>query len=392
MEQKAFRLGAPYLCRSAGGVRLCSDVTMDGDTRTLWIEVSEKYAPYLADDRLDAFAAAFLPTAMRAGADIVCESPVSRRLLYQINHYILPVLSRNIPAYRLISLRAAAADEKLPCAGAAATGWSGGVDCMYTLKNRLHAAESGGRLTHLLIANVGALESDHNEELLRHLVRKAEDGIARETGLRVIGVNSNWDTAFQELYLSTVSFRLPAAVLALQKLFSVYYHSSTYEFSRFAFVEENSAYYEMFLLPHLSTENTVFYSSGGEVSRLEKLRALSDYPPAWRYLHPCIYTAGDNCGRCGKCVRTETALFALGTLDRFEKVFDVAAFERNRDWYIANILAKKSSQHYGETWELLRERGLITRRAEELSRMLSAAQKVVNDNRETLSRKLEGRQ
>ena len=389
-DAKEMRFSVPYRAESPLGVRICCDISFLGKTETAWFEVNEAYAGYLVDDRLDAFVVAFLPTAMRENLDMICEAPVSRRLLYQINKYLLPTLSRNIDIYNNISLIAEPTDVKLSCVGAVGTGWSGGVDSMFTLKTMLDPEEPGKKLTHLLIANSGALESDHNEELLCHLVKRAKNGISSDTGLKVVGVNTNLAVILKEHYLSVVNFRLSACVLALQKLFSVYCHSSTYEFRSFCFTGENSAYYEMFLLPMFSTENTVFYSSGEAVPRFRKLKELSDFDPARKYLHPCIYTSGANCCKCGKCVRTETALYAMGLLDRFEKVFDVAAFEENKDWYMANTIAKKNAQHYGEAYALLKQNGMITKRAEELARILRATQKVVDKNKEDLTARLEG--
>ena len=387
MARQEIRLSAPYLTKSPLGQRLCCKVTVKGKTETAWFEVSEAYAPYLTEERLDAFVEAFLPLAMRENADIICEAPVSRRLLYQINHYLLPTVSRNIEMYHPVTVKAKPADGKLASAGAVATGWTGGVDSMFTLKNMLAPQEPGKKLTHLLIANNGALESKCNEEVLHRLVNRAENGISGDTGLKIVGVNSNLQVLLHEPYLAVSDFRLPAVVLALQKLFSVFFNSSTYEYGRFCFVGENSSYYEMFLLPALSTQNTTFYSAGGSVPRIEKLRQLSADPLAQKYLHPCIYALRENCGRCGKCIRTETALYALGTLERFEKVFDVPAFEKNKDWYMAKIIALKNSQHYAEAYQLLRQKGLITKRAEEMAGALRAAQEVVKKNKEILIKK-----
>ena len=58
-----------------------------------------------------------------------------------------------------------------------------------------------------------------------------------------------------------------------------------------SFVAENSAYYELFVLSNLETDTTAFYSSGGQVSRMQKLDELSEFPVALKYLHPCIYAA-----------------------------------------------------------------------------------------------------
>ena len=385
-ERKEIILGRPYLEQSKGCVRLCSDIVSGESTVTAWFEVKDEYAGCLTDDRLDAFVAAFIYKAVTEDMDIRCEAPVSRRLLYQLNEYLLPALAGNIASFHSVHVYAGPTDIRLSSRKTVATGWTGGADSMYTLMKMREAAEPDMRLTHLLIANNGALESDHNEELLRHLVKKAENGIAKDTGLSVIGVNTNLDRIFCETYLAVAGYRLPAAVLALQKLFSVFYNSAGYEFSRFSFVAENSAYYEMFILPNLSTENTVIYSAGGAASRLQKLKELSGYPLAQKYLHPCIYTSRPNCGECRKCIVTQLALYAMGTLDRFDKVFDLEWFYANKDRYIAKAIVGRAGQHYGEAYWLLKEKGLITERARQLAREMQAAETIAAKNRETLAR------
>ena len=369
--------------------RVSADFSDGVDQYTIWFGVSSEYEAFLVDDRADAFVVSLLPKAMREGKDIVSEAPVSRRLLYQINHYLIPICAAQMEEYHEIKVKAPITDVSLPCAGKVSTGWTGGVDSMYTLMKMLHPEEKNLHLTHLVIANNGALESDNNEELLHFLVNKAQNGIEKDTGLKIVGINSNLDHVLaEEKYLAVAGYRLPAAILVLQKLLSVFYNSSAYEYGKFSFEYENSAYYEMFLLPMLSTDNTIFYSAGGSVSRIQKLKDLSEYSLAMKYLHPCIYTKKPNCCKCGKCVRTEVALYALGTLDKFHQVFDIPEFERNKDWYIAQVIVNRRSQHYGEGYSLLMEKGMISERAEELARILSAAKSVAGKNREWLNDKL----
>lgn len=348
----------PYLRKTAGAVSLCARVTIQGNTAEAWFSVEPEFAEYFADDRADAFVVGFLTTAMRQGEDIVCEAPITRRLYYQIATYLIPTMAANMDIYHPITIYAPVTDEPLPCERAVGTGWTGGVDSMYTLMTHLHPEEPGMKLTHLLVANVGTLESDRNTELLRYMAEKARSGIARNLELSVVAVDSNIQLLQQEPYLSVAAFRLPAAVLALQKLFGVFLHSGAYEFSRFAFVTENSAYYELLPLSCFETDCTVFYSTGSHVSRIQKLRELSNFGPARNYLHPCIYVKRDNCGKCGKCVRTIGALYALGTLDDFRKVFDVEEFYRSKEDHLANILSKSGSQHYGEVLALMKQRGM----------------------------------
>lgn len=370
-------IGKPFSETLDGQVRLCAQVTIQEQAEEAWFSVDPEFAKYLADDRADAFVVGFLTTAMRLGEDIVCEAPITRRLYYQLTTYLIPSMAANMEIYHSISILAPLTDVPLPCEGAVGTGWTGGVDSMYTLMTHRHPQEPGMKLTHLLVANVGTLESDHNTELLRYMAEKARNGIARELELTVVAVDSNIQLLQDDHYLAVAAFRLSAAVLALQKLFGVFLHSGTYEFSRFAFVSENCAYYELLLLSCFETDNTVFYSTGSHVSRIQKLRELSVFPLAKKYLHPCIYAQRDNCGKCGKCVRTMGALYALGTLDDFGQVFDVEDFYQHKDDHLAGILAKKESQHYGEVVAVMKQRGMeLSPDIQRKARILRAASQV----------------
>lgn len=352
------RFQKPTIRQEADRSILSAAVTLEDQLHTAWFSVEPEYGAYLTDDRLDAFVVGFLTTAMRLGEDIVCEAPITRRLYYQLTTYLIPSMAANMEIYHSIAIHAPLTDAPLPCENAVGTGWTGGVDCMYTLMTHLHAEEPSRRLTHLLVANVGTLESDHNTELLAYMAEKARKGVASQLGLQVVSVDSNLQLLQQEHYLAVAGFRLPAAVLALQKLFGVFLNSAAYEFSKFAFVQENSAYYELLPLSCFETDNLVFYSTGGQTPRIRKLQELSDFPIAQENLHPCIYVQRENCGKCGKCVRTMGALYALGTLDRFRAVFDVDAFYRNKEDHLVNILAHKESQHYGEVLAVMKQRGM----------------------------------
>ena len=362
------------------------------DTATMWFSVDEKYAPCLVDDRADAFVVGLLTTAMKDGTDIVCEAPVSRRLLYQLRHYLIPILAANLPGYHAIELRAKPTDVKLPCAGAVATGWTGGVDSMFTLMKTLHAEEPSRRLTHLMIASNGALEAHDNSALLKALVRKAEDGVAAELGLSVIGIETNLQELISEPFLAVAAYRHAAVILALQKLFGIYYNSSTYEFSRFSFDADNCGYFELVLFDNFCTDYTTFYSAYASYSRAQKLKELSEYPLAHRLLHPCVQALPEhNCGRCGKCVRTMATLHGLGTLERFSDVFDVGAFQRDKDWYMANVLAHRESQHYGEALMLMKQRGIEpSPAAQRMARTMRTASRVVGEHRQWLADRLTG--
>lgn len=374
------RMEAPRVRREAERTVLSAMVTLEGKQQEAWFSVEDQYGQYLTDDRLDAFVVGFLTTAMRLGEDIVCEAPITKRLYYQLTTYLIPAMAANMEIYHPVTIQAPLTDAPLPCEKAAATGWTGGVDSMYTLLTHMDTEEPSRKLTHLLIANVGTLESDRNSQVLWQLVDKARYGVGAQTGLSVVGVDSNLQELQQETYLAVAAFRLPAAVLALQKLFGVFYNSAGYEFHRFCFVQENSAYYELLPLSCFETDNLVFYSTGGQTTRIQKLNELASFPLAQKYLHPCIYTLRNNCGKCGKCIRSLGALYALDKLDAFREAFDVEEFYRNKDDYLANILSKSHSQHYGEVLALMKQKGMtlspeVVRKARILRAATAVAQK-----------------
>lgn len=382
-------IGKPYIDRQNGWSYLCAEITIDGEKNTAWFAVESQFEKYLTVERADAFVVSFLTTAMRKRENIVSEAPLTKRLKYQLSQYLIPAMAANMEIYNSIELIAPTDDTPLGCEGAVATGWTGGADCMFTLMHHIDPVEKSKKLTHLLVAGNGAIEGDNTRKALIKMVDNAKNTVGKDYGLSVIGIDSNTDLLQDENYLAVAGFRLPAVVLAAQKLFGVFYNSATYEFSKFSFVQENSAYYELLLMQCFETDCTTFYSSGGSTLRIYKLKELANFEPARKYLHPCIYPGGKNCGTCGKCVRTQAALYSLGVLDRFGEVFDLELFEKNKDDIFMQILAKRNSQHYGEVLYMMKKNKIdFPETVERKSRIISTAMKVVKNNREFLKEKM----
>lgn len=292
VEENVIKIGKPYIEEVSNNIRLCANVELRGQRYVMWFAVKKEYGEYLMEDRTDAFVVALLTTAMHEAQDIICEGSITRRLMYQLNHYLIPMMASNMHEFRFIRIYAEPTDEIIECAGAVATGWTGGVDSMFTYMKNVHKCDYTYKMTHLFIANNGAITGD-TRETFRRMIEKTEKGFAAEAELKVIGVDTNLQEIMDENFLAVVGFRHAAVILALQKLFHVFMESSTYSFSEFSFHAENMAYYEMVVLNCLETDNTIFYSSGGVFSRVQKLEELSVFPLAQRYLHPCIYALRD---------------------------------------------------------------------------------------------------
>lgn len=134
---------------------------------------------------------------------------------------------------------------------------------MFTYMQNVCSADPGYKLTHLLNANNGAITGDTRENF-RRMIEKVENGFSAETGLHIIGVDTNVQGILDENFLTVTDMRHAAVIIALQKLFHVFLESSAYSFSEFLFHAENVAYYEMLLLKCFEMDTTVFYLQRGE--------------------------------------------------------------------------------------------------------------------------------
>lgn len=340
------RIGTPYIIEKDSTTRLSVKVLLHGKEQVLWIAVKEEYKSYLVQDRVDAFLVALLAMAMRERSDIICEAPVTRRLLYQINHYLIPGMSSGMDEYHRITVYAEPSDQEIESLGGVVTGWTGGVDSMFTLlRNSREPEDSAHRLNYLMITNNGAIEGTDPSDTFQKMVQKAQNGIIRETDFRMVGIDSNLQAVLQENFLAVQTLRYAAVMLALQKLFAVFLLSASYAFKRYSLRAEDMSYYELFVLGCCTTDSLRMYSSGGAFSRLQKITLLTDFPLAYRYLHPCIYALRDNCGECKKCYALQGALYALGKLELFSKVYDVEKFKEHKDEYFTNIVSRKSESN-----------------------------------------------
>lgn len=330
-------LGKPFINNS----KLCCSVTINKQREVLWYKVPKDYIEYYVTEQSDAFVVPMLYTAIALNKNITSEAPVSPSLKFQLNHHLLPCYNKNI------KIIAPNPKTKLLCENKVGTGYSGGVDCFYTIMK--NTTGSYPKLTHLCPINVGVYEEDSKFE---NLIKKTYD-LADETNLECFYINSNIHKVLKDSYLEVYSYRIMGAVLALQKLFSSYLYSSGHPLQNFKFSKNNCAEQDLLNIQCLSTEYTNFISTGSGVLRTQKLKELSDYPPCYKRLHPCFKQEDKNCGYCKKCRRDTITLMELNTIDKFKDVYDVELAKRNRDINIAFLLANQKSDLYADTLELI---------------------------------------
>lgn len=350
-------IGQIYLQKSEEQVRMCADLSLNGRGMTLWFGVDPSQQRYLCDTRSDAFVMALLPTAMRGGYDIVCHTPISSRLKYQLEYYLIPALTAKGDWYHPIKIQAPMEDKPVPNAGGVGLGFSGGVDCSYSLMT--HGADSAYPVTHLAVFNLGVFEGETAGSSFRNACKNT--GVfAREQGLELVGLDSNINDVLPERYLDVYSFRNLSGALALQGLFSVYLLSSGHDSAGFALDVHNAARFDLLTVHCAQTESMKVYLSGSQIKRCDKLVALADWEPAQKWLHPCFHTGigKKNCGRCHKCAWDLIVLYALGKLDCFRQVFDVETFRRELPVRLGFILSKREDRLSNEAIQFLESRGV----------------------------------
>lgn len=349
-------IGNTYMQRMDGQTRLCADISIDGRGTTLWFGVNEAQEACLCPNRSDPFLMALLPTAMRGGHDIQYETAASARLCYQLENYLIPAVSSVGSLYHPIHIHGPLTAQRIINQGGVATGFSGGVDSLYSILT--HGPDSEYPLTHLAVFNSGVFEGAGFRASFRRALSNAER-FAAENGLSAIGVDSNVSEVLPERFLDVYSYRNLACALALQGLLSVYLLSSGHDAANFSFDLHNSATYDLLTNHCAKTETMTVYLSGMQATRCDKLKALSQWSPSYRWLHPCFSSLSgmQNCGHCIKCIMTLVPLYALDALDQYRAVFDIPAFKRSLPQRIGFALANRSNHLLGEGVSLLEKSG-----------------------------------
>ncbi len=350
-------IGKTYFVRKNNNTRLCADITMDNRMITLWYSVKTEQEKYLALGKADAFVLAILPLAMREKHNIVCEDVISERLYYQLTSNYIPTFAYAGTFYNEIEIKADVTNEKYPNENAVGTGFSAGVDSLYTIMK--YNGKTEYPLTHIAVFNSGFFEGNDYDKGFQNACEMATK-FANEQKLKTVFLNTNFNEVLPERFLDVYSFRNVSCALALQGLFSKFLLSSGSDAGNFKIDFHNSADFDLLTVAHVNTESLAFYSSGSEVTRIQKIEALTNYKPSYKWLHPCFHTSVGqmNCGHCKKDCRDQAVLFALGKLDLYKNVYDIEDFKKHFAERLAVLKVHCDVHFYADAWKLLEEKNV----------------------------------
>jgi hypothetical protein len=356
---KTLTIGNIHKDISGDQVVFSSEINFSNQTQTLWYRLDTEYSDYFCEDRADGLVASLLYFSLMNGADMVSELPISEKLYYQLTHYLIPQLcSCNKSVISPIKIEAPLVSTAYQEATGVGCGISCGVDSFTTLYEYTQLIPLDSyKLTHLTYFKVGAhdgqigrYDSNVQEDLFQTQLSHAKAFCARY-GYKLVVVESNLTEIIDRMfgfynYDQFHSYVSAGTVLLLQKLFHRHYYSASYGLdSFFVDIKKDAAHYEAVLLPMLSTETTSFYISNQEMSRIEKVRLISEFEQSYEWLLVC-WLHKLNCGKCRKCIRTMLELDFLGKLELYRSCFDLDEYRKNREKYLRLIDQTKDRDYF----------------------------------------------
>lgn len=352
MSEGRLKIGVPKIRRNGEKSILYAEIDDNGQKKELFFTVDRRFEKYLTVERSDAFVTALVYYAEFFGYDIVWETPCTEQLIYQLATYYIPVCAAELPFMHNISLTGPRTSTLLPNEGGIATGFSCGVDSTYTVRKYLETEYESARLTHLLFTDCFAagLTEEFYEEFMESSMKTMPQAAA-ELGLEYIFVQTRMEQDFsigvtevkgfgriQDAGLFTLKYC--AIAMALSGLLKGYYFSGGVSPSDFTFRTYDFAYFDIFTLPLITTPKMWFYSSGMEVSRLEKVEAIADWEFSQNHLQVCDRVHDTNCGKCPKCIRTMSELYAIGKLHGYAQRFPINEFNKNIGRFMAKVMVQ----------------------------------------------------
>ena len=347
----------------------------------IWYSVENEYRDFLCWENADAFLLLSLVVAIRSHQDIKVKAPVSGKLLFNLENYVMPLFIKIIPEGRTISIEADEISTIRFNAPGVGCGCSLGVDSLCSFYTHFgEATMDDYRVTHLAIFNSGHFGYLDQNEAEMAFIKGIEDirPFSEEVGLPIIAVNTNLNEFFLGSFFHNLMSRIIpstiSCVLALQKLFGKYVFASSNSVDEFTIKPLDHTIAEAAFVPELSTESVEVILSGSSMNRVEKTDFIRGNPLTSKYLNVCWadqrangawhdrrYLEGKkriNCGWCPKCLRTLYTLELLGEdLSKYNALFDLDKYYEHRQEFIENVyLFRHKDELYWEIYELMKSK------------------------------------
>jgi len=348
---KTIEIKKPEIIKQENGkVRLVTNIIKDDKFKELWVEADSEFEKYMVTENCDAALCFFFVMAMRRGYDIVCEAPVSERLLFNL-HEMAKVAYKYTKDLHLPKIQAKVC-QNLKNEGAVVTSGSLGVNSFYAIDKFIDTPYSSLKLTHLWhndVLEFSELKNHHINQgkraeqaqqfsdVAKAVQRENLKKVAKELGV----IPCFFDTNIATISSNTIQYNFFAnncfVGYSFAKLFGTIIVPSKFSIASFGIkhiFRWDNGYHELLNLSMLSSVD----SNGGirfigdtfVYDRLDKIKVLADNHLVRQYLNVCLATKdGTACNLCSKCKRTLIMLDYLDKLDNFAAVFDIEYYKNN---------------------------------------------------------------
>lgn len=215
------------------------------------------------------------------------------------------------------------------------------------------------RLTHFACFNVGAFGTYNTDDTRNSFLRAVEStkAFAEKLNIPVVSVDSNVHEFYPELDFNwSHAFLNMGCVLSLQKLWGKYLYASGYPLDSFSLKISDTAYYEPYLLPQLSTDSTLLVPADSNKSRSRKVHYIMNDAIVQQNLNVCLKEQFSNngtsdyddngklnCGHCLKCLRTMLQLDIYGVLDKYSGIFNLKDWEAIKPKYLLKVVSERET-------------------------------------------------
>lgn len=351
------RIGKPVITKNLMHTRLSVDVHKDKTQHVLWVEVENRFSFGFCDDRVDAFLVGLLGYAIKNKHDIYCEAPLTNLLKEQIEKDFIDVVCQHQPELHRVKISAPILPPIFKDKVVRGMGLSCGVDCLYTVHNRMLDETLGERYFLMTDAHLRSVK-DTEEEASRRFKPLFENSkeFAEKLGIPLIVIKTNWGPSlFSDMAITNSTTYCNCFVaLAMQNLFTHYYLASggpikdfSVRYLKNGLFRTDCSNYDLLSLPAYSTPSLRFIVDGLE-ERVKKIRTLLTWRECWDNLDVCEMhrqrERGNDTFDCHKCMHTVNEILSQGgmeSLENFSRVFDVDYVKKHRAEYLAYLICQR---------------------------------------------------
>lgn len=351
MNEKKIILHEPICSIDGDVVNFSADYTVDGKSHTLWYQFDRLYEAYLNKSSSNAFFLPALILAMHRNYTLVVEGKVSSRMISSASKKLQTVFGIINPSFSTVDIIANRLYKYNDSVGrGAATGFSCGVDSISAVQeNYFNQLDDSLKLTHLLQIN-HSQKSSGGETVWSNKLNLYWRA-AQSIGLPLVTIKTNLYARMPVKYQSVHTLLNCSAAMLFDGLYNTYFYASGYSYQDLGVrVSKDIAISDPIILPLISSETLTFTPEGSQFSRVEKTKKIMDLDLSINYLDVCTKSPKSriNCSLCYKCLRTMMTLDALGSLNKYKDIFDLARWKRKRSGYVDLVMKSTEGGIMGE--------------------------------------------